>query len=165
MPLPNRPPGRRHRDDVVHSRDRDRARDLISAVFSPHTLEVVGPVGDLDVFLQARRTPSITIAELRHGTEVLVRPGALESYFEINMPIRGHTLSTYGREEIESGPGRAVILSATRSSSMRWSGDCAQVAVKISRALIERTLEGVLGYPPDEAVQFAVGFDGCAEPA
>ena len=25
--------------------------------------------------------------------------------------------------------------------------------------MIERTLEGVLGYPPDEVVQFAVGFD------
>ena len=47
---------------------------------------------------------------------------------------------------------------------MRWSHDCAQLAVKVSRALIERTLEGVLGYPPDQAVRFATGFDVAGPP-
>lgn len=145
--------------DVVRSRDRDHARDLISAVFSPHRLEVVGPTADLDVLMRARRTASITVADIRHGTEVIVRPGRLESYYEINVPIRGHTLSTCGKEEIESSPGRAVVLTPTENSNMRWSGDCAQLAVKVSRAVVERTLEAVLGYPPDEAVRFTVGFD------
>jgi AraC-like DNA-binding protein len=88
-----------------------------------------------------------------------VRPGRLNSYYEINVPIRGFTVSTCGAHETESHPGRAAILNPTESSTMRWSADCAQLAVKVSRAVVERTVEGVLGYPPDEAVQFSVGFD------
>lgn len=143
----------------VHSRDVDHARGLISAVFSPHTLQVVGPSADLDVLLRARRTDSITIAELRHGTEVVVRPERLKSYYEINVPLRGRTVTSIGDRQITSEPGQAVVLPPTEPVTMRWSADCAQMAVKISRAAVERTLESVLGHPLDEAVQFATGFD------
>jgi AraC-like DNA-binding protein len=144
---------------VVRTRDRDDAQRRISTIFSPHRLEVVGPAADLDVVLRGRRTSAITIADIRHGTEVVVRPGRLESYYEINLPIRGRTLSTCGSDEFESEPGKAVVLTPTESSSMRWSPDCAQTAVKISRLAVERTVETALGRPPDEAVRFAIGFD------
>ena len=91
---------------LVRTRDRDQAERSISAIFSRHTLKVTGPAADLDVALRVRRTGSITIADIRHGTDVIVLPGRLQSYYEINIPIRGHTLSTCGTDEIESGPGR-----------------------------------------------------------
>ncbi|PKV90991.1 AraC family transcriptional regulator [Amycolatopsis echigonensis] len=164
---PNRPlPGTSPRwsTDVVRTADRDEAQQEISQVFSPHTLEVVGPGQDLDVALRARRTDSITVADIRHGTEVVVRPGRLHSYYEINVPLRGHTLSQCGPDEIESGAGRAAVLTPTEESSMHWSADCAQLAVKVSRHVVERTVEAALGSPPDEAVHFAVGFDLTGSP-
>ncbi|MBJ8347072.1 AraC family transcriptional regulator [Antrihabitans sp. YC2-6] len=145
--------------DVVHTTDRDEAQDRISSIFSSHSLEIVGPTHDLDVALRARRTDAITIADIRHGTEVIVRPGRLHSYYEINVPLRGYTLTQCGRDEIESAPGRAAVLTPTEESSMRWSADCEQIAVKVSRAVVDRTVESTLGYPPDEAVHFAIGFD------
>ncbi|MFE4754988.1 AraC family transcriptional regulator [Streptomyces mirabilis] len=150
--------------DVMLTTDRDEAQHGISAVFSPHTLEVVGPSRDLDVALRARHTDSITVADIRHGTEVVVRPGRLGSYYEINVPLRGYTLSKCGREEIESDPKYAAVLTPTEESSMHWSADCVQLAVKVSRSVVERTVEGVLGYPPDEAVRFSVGFDIASGP-
>ena len=144
---------------IVHTADKDDAQHQISAVFSPHTLEVVGPGCDLDVAMRARHTDSLTVADIRHGTEVIVRPGRLHSYYEINVPLRGYTLSRCGREEIESAPDRAAVLTPTEESSMRWSGDCVQLAVKVSRAVVDRTVESALGYPPEEAVHFSVGFD------
>ena len=152
-------PALRWSTDVVHTTDKDEAQERISAVFSSHTLEVVGPDADLDVVLRARRTDSITVADLRHGTEVVVRPGRLESYYEINIPLRGFTVSQSGPDEIRSEPERAAILAPTEESSMRWSADCAQIAVKVSRAVVDRTVENTRGYPPDEAVHFAIGFD------
>lgn len=158
MIKPVEPPTSR-RTDFVRSTDRGEAQQQISTVFSPHTLEVVGSGAELDVAMRVRRTESITVADIRHGTEVLVRPGQLQSYYEINIPLRGYTQSKCGPTEIESDPSRAAVLTPTEESSMRWSADCVQLAVKTSRAAVERTLEGVLGYPPDEAVHFAVGFD------
>jgi AraC-like DNA-binding protein len=152
------------RYETVSSRDRDEARERIAAVFSPHTLEVVGPTEDLDVSVRARLLPSITLADIRHGTEVVIRPGRLTSYYEINVPIRGFTVSSCGVQETESRPGKAAILNPTEPCTMRWSADCAQLAVKVSRAVVERTLEGVLGYPPEEAVHFSVAFDLTSAP-
>jgi AraC-like DNA-binding protein len=145
--------------EIVHTADRDEAQHQISTVFSPHTLEVVGPGRDLGVAMRARHTDSITVADIQHGTEVVVRPGRLHSYYEINVPLRGYTLSKCGREEIESSPDRAAVLTPTEESSMRWSEDCVQLAVKVSRAVVDRTVESILGYPPEEAVHFSVGFD------
>ena len=157
-PPPQRLPSR-WSTAIVHTADKDDAERQISAVFSPHTLEVVGPGCDLDVAMRARHTDSITVADIRHGTEVIVRPGRLHSYYEINVPLRGYTLSRCGREEIESAPDRAAVLTPTEESSMLWSGDCVQLAVKVSRAVVDRTVESALGYPPEEAVHFSVGFD------
>lgn len=143
----------------VRSRDADHARGLISAVFSAHALEVVGPSTELDMVLRARRTDSITIAELRHGTEVVVRPERLKSYYEINVPLRGHSVTIIGDRQVTAEPGQAVVLPPTEPVTMRWSADCAQMAVKISRAAVERTLEAVLGHPLDETVRFGLRFD------
>ena len=150
---------RERRYEAIHSRDRDEAIERIAAVFSPHRLDVVGPGGDLDVAVRARFGRSVMIADIRHGTEVIVTPGRLASYYEINVPLRGFTISTSGGEEVESTPERGAVLNPTEPAAMRWSDDCEQIAVKVSRGAVERTVEGVLGYPPDEAVRFAVGLD------
>ena len=159
-----RPDGSRWSTEVVHATDKEQAEQRISAVFSPHKLDVVGPRSDLDVSLRARRTDAITIADIRHGTEVVVHPGHLRSYYEINVPLRGYTLTRCGDEEIESSPERAAILTPIEESHMHWSADCVQLAVKLSRTVVDRTLESLLAYPPDEAVQFSVGLDISAGP-
>lgn len=147
----------------MSSRDRDHAREEISRLFSPHRLEVIGSADDLDVRVRGWELSSMLIADIAHGAEVLVRPGRLESYYEINVPLRGATITSHGRDEIESTPGRAVVLSPTEPSSMRWSADCAQIAIKISRASLDRALEAVIGVPPDETVRFEVGLDLSAD--
>jgi AraC-like DNA-binding protein len=143
----------------VRSRDRDQAREEISRIFSPHGLEIVGPTEDLDVRVRGWELSSMMLADIGHGTEVLVRPGRLESYYEINIPLRGTTVTSHGHDEIESTPGRAVVLSPTEPSTMRWSSDCTQIAIKINRAALDRAIEAVVGVPPDETVRFQVGLD------
>jgi AraC-like DNA-binding protein len=146
------------RTAVVCSKDRDEACELVAPYFTAHDLDVVGRPADLDVLLRARSTASITIADLRYGTEVVLRPGRI-LYYKINIPRRGSSLSAIGAVEFESFPGRGAVLPPTEAFTMRWSGNLDLFAVKISTAVVERTVESVLGYPPDEAVRFAVAFD------
>ncbi len=153
--LPRRDDGR---TTVLHSKDRDEACELVAPYFTAHGLDVVGRAADLNVVLRARSTESITVANLRYGTEVVLRPGRI-LYYKINIPLRGSSLSAIGAVEFESFPGRGAVLPPTEAFTMRWSGDLDLFAVKISTAVVERTVESVLGYPPDEAVRFAVAFD------
>ena len=147
------------RVEQVRSRDRDQARDLVAAYFTPHGLHVVGSPADFDVRLRTRRTSSITLGDLRYGTEVIIRPTRSPTYYKINIPVRGCSVSVFGTDEVESYPGQAAVLTPVETFAMRWRSDCDLLTVSISTEVVERTLEAVLGYPPEEAVRFAVRFD------
>lgn len=145
--------------EVVASRDRDRARELVTPFFTPHGLDVLGASSDLDVRLRARQTPSVMLSDLRYGTDVHIRPTRAPRYYKIIIPLRGCSVCEYGSTEIESYPGHAAVLTPVESFTMRWAGDCDIFSVKIDTEIVDRTVEAVLGYPPEEAIRFAVRFD------
>lgn len=145
--------------EVVGSRDRDQARELVAPFFTPHGLVVLGAAADLDVRLRARRTPSIMVSDLRYGTDVRIKPTCAPQYYKIIIPLHGCSVCEYGSDEIESYPGHAAVLTPVESFTMRWAGDCDTFSIKLSTEIVERTVEAVLGYPPEEALRFAVRFD------
>ena len=148
----------------IRTTDADQAVHEISAVFSNHQLAVLGPSEQLKVQLHARTTGLLTVADISHGTEVLVHPGELRSYYEINIPITGGTTSHCGTDEVESTPQRAAIFTPHKESRMRWSADCRQLAVKVGKDVLDSTLENLLGHPPDEIPEFPMGFDITTQP-
>lgn len=139
------------------ARSPEEAARRIGEIFSPHELTVVGR-GELDVRLDARMSEEITIAELEHGTAVSIRPGRLGTYYEINVPLTGSVVSRYGLEELTSSPGLAAVLGPNVESAMEWSDRCRQLAVKIRRSVLDRTLSAYLGRPLDDAATFDLGF-------
>jgi AraC-like DNA-binding protein len=151
--------------DVFHSTDRDEAQSRISAVFSPHVLDVIDKSCDLNVRLSTTVLPAITLGYLRHGAEVIVQPGRLGSYYHVNVPISGHTRSTRGDEEIITGENIAAVLLPTESSAMLWSRDCEQLTVKINRTAVENRLAEALGHPMDAPLRFDLAMDLTSGPA
>ncbi|ALG86083.1 hypothetical protein ACH46_18240 [Gordonia phthalatica] len=122
-------------------------------------MQIVGPEADLDVRVDAYATDSMTIARIGHGTEVVIAPGTLDSYYEINIPLAGSTGSVWGDEELTSDASVAAVFAPHRDSLMHWSADCRQLAVKISRELLDSTVEQLTGRTPDEIVEFDLAFD------
>lgn len=135
------------------------AQTQISNVFSPHTLEVVDRGASLDVQLKLMSFPTISLVEISHGTEVEVTPGKLRSYFNVGVILAGHTRTTCGRDDVATTRGTAAILSPHERTSMRWSADCRQLAVKIDRVALEGDLEAMLGRPLDAPLAFDVLMD------
>ncbi|AKE87974.1 AraC family transcriptional regulator [Rhodococcus aetherivorans] len=151
--------------EEFRSTDRDEAQSHISAVFSPHVLDVIDRSCDLNVRLSTTVLPAITLGYLRHGAEVIVQPGRLGSYFHVNIPIAGHTRSTCGDEEVVTGENVAAVLLPTESSAMLWSRDCEQLAVKINRTAVENQLARALGHPMDAPLRFDLAMNLAAGPA
>lgn len=145
--------------EVIRSRDLDDARVRLSRLFSPHGLAVDGRGGTLDVQVTAWKSEELTVARVRHGCAVEVTPGRLHSYYNINVPLRGYSTTRNGETVVESHRGRGAVLNPTFDTVMSWSPDCEQLAVKIDRSLIDRSLEAVLGRPVDRAVVFDTGWD------
>ena len=142
----------------VLSRDPVDAQARISAVFGPHRLEPVS-AAPLDVRLYVLRLPSLTLGDISHGAEVDVTPGRLRTYYHVNAVLAGHTRTVCGREVGATEAGMAAILSAEEPTSMRWSADCRQLAIKIDRAALEREAEALLGRPCEQPVVFNVLMD------
>jgi AraC-like DNA-binding protein len=159
-----RPVSPRWTRSEIHALSPEDATRRISEVFSPHQLEVVGPDELLDVRLRAWTSENLTIAVLQHGTEVIVRPGHLNTYYEINVPLAGTTTTRCGPEVVESNKQVGAVLTPNEESHMTWSADCRQLAVKVRRSVLERTLAAHLGQPLDEFVTFKVGFDIASGP-
>jgi AraC-like DNA-binding protein len=147
------------------STDRQEAQNHISAVFSPHILDVIDKDSDLDVRLRTTTLPDITVGLLRHGAEVIVQPGRLGSYFHVNIPVSGFTRSTCGNDEVFTGDGVAAVLAPTENTVMRGSRDCEQLAVKIKRTAIESRLALALGHPMDAPLRFKLAMDLSTGPA
>lgn len=143
----------------VRSSDRDDAQARVSAVFSPHRLEVVSPRQPLDVVLRTLRLPNLTLGEISHGAEVEVTPGRLRTYYHVNTVLAGHTRSECGRDMHATSQGNAAILSPDERSSMLWSADCVQLAVKLDRSAVEAELSAVLGYPAEAPLVFDLFMD------
>lgn len=145
--------------DVFRSDDLDQTRAAISAVFSPHKLKPIGRSTRVDALLATWKIDSVKVAYLRHGTEVLVNPGCLGSYFVVNIPLRGTTVSRCGAVEAHSDPHSAIVLSPTHEVEMHWSGDCEQVSLRIERSAMETELKRMLGADLDAPLMFEVGMD------
>jgi AraC-like protein len=68
-------------EKVFRSADVDETRHAIARVYSEHELDVVGPSTQFDAALGAWNLGKVTIGYVRHGTEVVIRPGRLGSYY------------------------------------------------------------------------------------
>ncbi|WP_427132291.1 AraC family transcriptional regulator [Pseudarthrobacter sp. S9] len=143
--------------DTYRSENRDDAQRRISSLFSPHELVPAEGGSQLNVRLSAARLKNLTIAQLGHGPEVIIRTGRL-GYFQVNLPISGTTISKSGKETIYSGPELGVVLDPAERSEMRWSEGCEQLCIKISREAIEQHLSQALGHRLDAPLHFDPGM-------
>lgn len=139
--------------------DPDEASAKVGEVFSPHQLDVVGSSSSFSVVLRRIHLPRITLGELSHGAEVEVLPGRLGTYYNVNVVLSGHTRTSCGREIRATSAGNAAVLSPDGRSTMRWSADCRQLAVKIDRTALECELGALLGHPIEAPIVFDVLLD------
>lgn len=137
--------------------DREDAEERLSRLFSPHRLDVVS--GALAVTARTLHLPALTVVDIAHGAEVDVTPGRLSSYFHVNAVLAGHVRSVCGQDEGVTTTGMAAVLSPDRSSAMRWSHDCRQLAVKIDRRVVDDELAAAMGREPEAPLIFSMTMD------
>jgi AraC-like DNA-binding protein len=147
----------------VHSSALDEVREIVPRVYAPHQTIVLERRRHLRAVLNAAAVGDVTVGYLRYGTEIRMIPAPLSSCYHINLPRSGFTESTSGRDTIISSPGRAAVFSPDRPMTIRWSPDCAQLAVKLDRGALHTELESILGRQAS-TVRFDLGMDVTSSP-
>jgi AraC-like DNA-binding protein len=147
-------PGRR----LFASRDLDETRALVGRVMKPHQLHVAGSSQRLDSRMHHTAFGKASLSRLKYGADVDIRPGPLESFYLVQMPLQGCARIESGAQVIDSTPELASVLSPMAATAMRWSADNDQILLRIDRDSVDRALTARLGRPASQPLEFQLGF-------
>ena len=140
------------------SGDLDEARSMVGRVMRPHHLGVVGALQRLDARMHHQPLGEVSLNRLRYGAQVEIRPGPLEDFFLVQMPLSGCARISSGPQQLDSTPEIASVVSPDDDLAMRWADDNDQFMLRVGRSLLERTLVGHLGCALDRPLRFQLGF-------
>ena len=118
--------------------DLDAARAHISALFKPHELTVVGRRQKLDVCIGGGGIDAISLLYHRHGAHVRVKPGRLERFYLLQIPLRGRAHGRVGNHDVLCGPGQGMMISPCLDVEMEFAQGCEQLILRIDADCLER---------------------------
>ena len=137
----------------------DEARDQVAKVFCPHLLVTTSRTGEVDTVHNRVNLSQISINYLDYGAEVRIEPGALNSFFLVQIPLKGGSEVSCGKATITSTPELASVPSPTDHLSMVWHADSPHLLVYISRITAENRLRDLLGHELIAPLRFELGMD------
>lgn len=143
---------------IFQTRDPKEAHELVSKVFCPHTMQIIGSGSSLNASMSQVPFGGVSLNRINYGTTVLIDPGLLERFFLVHMPIVGICDLSLGKEKITSSQGVAGIISPTLPMSIRIQDGCDLFILKIERNLMERLCAQHLGYELSRSIEFKLGM-------
>ncbi len=153
-------PGEVLRDhNLFRTTSLEEARDQVARVFCPHRLETTSGSGTVNTVHNRISLGTLSINYLDYGAEVAIRPGALNSFFLVQMPLSGGSEVTCGKATVTSTPHLASVPSPTDDLSMVWHDDSPHLLVYVSRTTAEARLRELLGHELIAPLRFNLGMD------
>lgn len=133
------------------------AEEVVSGLYVPHRLSAAGA---LDARLNVVRSGPITVGYLAYGAEARLAVPPMRDAFHVNLTLTGTTHVRQGGGTARTSAHRSgVMLSPTETSTLTWSADAAQFALKLERAAVERQLAALLGDRPARPLRFDLAVD------
>lgn len=143
---------------LFHSTDLDLARELVGQLFVPHQLHLLERQARLDARMNSVRLFDISLNTAAYGCAVHVEPGELGTFHVILIPLAGNGLVRTGRDEVQSTPALASIVSPFDYLDMRLSGDCVLLICRLEHAALQAYLSDLLGTRPRKPLRFSPGM-------
>lgn len=139
---------------LFQSWDLDEAREFVARAFCRHRLETTAPGARLHTLHNHARGATLSLNYLRYGAGVRIEPGFLDSFYLVQIPVRGAARVRNGGVEVEASRTTASLLNPTRWTGMVWSEDCEKLLVQIDRAALHRLAETLTGHDLPRPVVF-----------
>ena len=131
--------------EKFRSGDADETRSFVSSIFCPHRLEPKTRNGKVDALVNHAPVGGISLNYLRYGVPVMVDPGELGRLFLVQIQLSGGVDVKCGQQQETLGAGHASVLSPTEYTRMSWTGDAAELIVRLERDAMENCLGALLG--------------------
>ncbi|MCC5987201.1 MAG: AraC family transcriptional regulator [Pararhodobacter sp.] len=147
------------RNLLVDTGDLDEARAQVSRIFVDHRLNAPSRQSFRPVTISHCGFDALSLCYFDYGREVTILPDPLRDYYLMVVPIEGEVSVISGKEQVEVGPGAAVLIPAEREFRTCWSDNARQLIVRIDRRKLVRCLETHLGTTINRAPDFRMHLD------
>jgi AraC-like DNA-binding protein len=143
----------------VTARTIDQAVDLGSYIYHQHRLTARGD-GRFGMRLAARPAGPIVIGTLQYGGPVRIDGAEFVDSYQVNVPLFGEVLMSYGGQQQRALPSRAVIHGPSAPTWIDgWHVPTRLIGLKIFRTGLESELASLTGHQVERPVRFAGVLD------
>jgi AraC-like DNA-binding protein len=140
----------------MHTRNLDEAIDAVSKVYCAHTVEVVGPVRDIDAFLEITHATSQPLVSLSYGAPVKIDALNMSRLFLMMHCDRGSAATTQEHRSAEWSKGQTVPFSAGFDTKLWFDGAFVQKSIRLDMDKLEAQCARWLGHPVEQPLRFAL---------
>lgn len=140
----------------MRTRNLDEAIDAVSKVYCPHTVEVMGPLGEIDAFLEINHPTSQPLVSLSYSAPVKIDAQNFSRLFLMMGCESGAAATTQERRAAEWSKGQTMPFSAGFETQLWFDRAFVQRSVRLDTGKLEAQCARWLGRPLDEPLRFAL---------
>jgi len=130
---------------VRRTTDPEEAQSFVTDAYLPNRLVLPPGTRSVDMELRTLQVGLLTAGHLGFGRLSRVTTGPSDS-FRICLPLSGGaTTRSENRPAIDTTPGEGAVIHPGAPTYVRWSPDCQQLVLMVSREVLESHLEALLG--------------------
>ena len=142
----------------VRTTDVDEAADALARIYVAAELTPIG-AKSVNMQMNAVQLPFLTAGYLGFGADIRIRSDDVPAYY-IDAPLSGSAVSRWRDGElVKTAIGSVAVFTPGSPCVLDWSGDCAQICLKVSELQMRRQLEAMLSRPVHKQITFARQFD------
>lgn len=143
---------------TIRTNDPQEAQQRISDLFCEHTLQPLS--GRKNVKLNLRSTgPGFGVHLLDYGTAVRISPGALKTFYMVQVPLSGSAQLRSGDSTVASTPALASVPPIDSDFSMTWQAGTPQLIVTAPRKTLNAAASSLYGASLEAPLKFAQSMD------
>ena len=140
----------------MRTRNLDEAIEAVSKVYCPHTVEVVGPVGDIDAFLDVAHPTTQPLVSLSYSVPVRIDAQNFSRLFLMMHCERGAAATTQEHRSAEWKAGQTMPFSAGFDTRLWFDRAFLQRSVRLDTDKLEAQCARWIGRPLEEPLRFAL---------
>lgn len=140
----------------MRTRNLDEAIDAVSKVYCPHTVEVVGPVGEIDALLEVAHPTSQPLVSLSYSVPVKIDALNFSRLFLMMHCARGAAATIQEHRSAEWSLGQTMPFSAGFDTKLWFDRAFLQRSVRLDVDKLEAQCARWLGHPLEEPLRFAL---------
>ncbi len=130
-------------------------QQIFSTRYCAHAVTQEDRSDPLDARYACRSFASSSINYLQYGASVRIDPAEFDSFYLVHIPLTGQAALCVDGEDMIIRPGTATVVPPYSRISTRWSADCRQVMLQLSRQHVESAISELTMQPVRKPVRFA----------